>query len=193
MNFNKITPKKIKLILSFILFFIIIGLFIVVSSFKKKSLSKPIINNIKIDSKASLSLNTMHQTSIKNGIKQWSLDASSAKLLKDNKALLKNIKVLFFLKNSKEIVLTSPKGIIDTKTNNMTFSGNVIIAYNDYILETKNLYYKKNTNRIYSNDSVKIKNQNLIIINADTLLTNLNKNRVVLKGNVKAILSKKFI
>ena len=36
MNFNKITPKKIKLILSFILSLIIIGLFIVVYSSKKK-------------------------------------------------------------------------------------------------------------------------------------------------------------
>ena len=190
MNFNKITPKKIKLILSFILSLIIIGLFIVVYSSKKNSLTNPTINNIKIDSKATLSLNSMHQTSIKNGIKQWSLDASSAKLLKDNKVLLNNIKVLFFLDNSKKAVLTSPKGIINKKTNNMEFSDNVIIRYNDYILATNHLNYKEDTNKIHSKNPIKIKSQNLTI-NADTLLANLNKNTIVLTGNVKALLNEK--
>ena len=57
----------------------------------------PVIQNIDIDSKTLVSLGVMHQTSTRNGIKEWSLEAASARILKqEHLAVLTDVSVHFF-------------------------------------------------------------------------------------------------
>jgi len=188
---DRISPKKLKLPLILILVFIIAGLG-AVYYIERITSGREIIKNISLDSKAVLSLSSMHQTSTRNGIKEWTLDASSAQLLKDEKiAVMKDVNVVFFLENSKTIQLTSKNGALDTESHNMKFSGNVVVVYTGRILETDELHYEKKRHIIYSTTHSRITG-NESIIEADSFETDINKKITVLKGNVKGRLSEKF-
>ncbi|GEM_PF-431648 len=188
MRFKPLTHNKIRLLLILVLIFIILCLF-AIYFYEKFSFGKIIIRNIKIDSKAALVLNSMHQTSTKNGIKEWTLDASSAKLLKNkNKVVMENVSIVFFMRSSKRIYLSSKHGTLYTKTNDMTFSGNVRIRYAVYTLKTEILHYSQIRHIIYSMKHVRIKDHNSVI-DGDSLKIDLNRGSIILKGNIKGLFS----
>ncbi len=182
--------NKLKFIFVLILFLIISGLFSIYF-YEKFASEQIVIKHLKTDSKASLVLSTMHQTSTKNGIKEWTIDASSAKLMRNkNKAILENVSIVFFMKDSQKIYLSSKHGILDTKTHNMTFSDHVKAKYNGYILKTDTLHYDQKRHIIYSTDHVLIHDKDSFI-NGDSLFIYLDKNSTLIKGNVKGVFSEK--
>ncbi len=188
MKFKPLTHNKVRLLLILVLIFIILCLF-AIYFYEKFSSGKIVIGNIKIDSKAALVLNSMHQTSTKNGIKEWTLDASSAKLLKNkNKVVMENVSIVFFMKNSKKIYLSSKHGTLDTKTHDMTFSGDVRVRYTGYTLKTEILHYSQKRHIIYSMKKVRIKD-NDSVIDGDSLKIDLNRGSIILKGNIKGLFS----
>ncbi len=185
------TQNKLRMILVLILVFIVSGLCAIYFS-KKFSSKNILIKKLKIDSKAVLVLNTMHQTSTKNGIKEWTIDASSAKLLRDkNKAVLEDVSIVFFMKQSQKIYLSSKYGTFDTKTHDMTFSDNVKTKFNGYTLKTDTLHYNEKRHIIYTMDHVKINDGNDSVINGDSLTIDINKGKTIIKGNVKGVFSEK--
>lgn len=188
MRFKLINHAKIRLLLILVLIFIIVCLF-AIYFYEKFSADTLLIKNIKIDSKAALVLSSMHQTSTKNGVKEWTIDATSAKLLKDkNKVIMENVSIVFFMKNLKKIYLSSKHGALDTKTHDMTFTDNVKVRHSGYTLETEILHYEQKRHMIYSTKHVRIKDHDSMI-EGDSLKVDLNKNRTILKGNVKGLFS----
>jgi len=185
------TPKTIKLILVVILILLFMGLGALY--YKERFMSGDIVlKDIAIDSKALLLLNAMHQTSTRNNVKEWTLDASSAKMLKDeNKALMENVSVVFFTKEPDGIKLTSTKGILDTKTHDITFSENVVVTYGAYTMKTDELHYDKKRHILYTTVHIMIMDRESLL-EADTMETDLNKSTTRLKGNVKGRFSEKF-
>ncbi|MDY0220183.1 MAG: LPS export ABC transporter periplasmic protein LptC [Desulfobacterium sp.] len=184
MRTEKITPKRARLILVLILLAIVaaLGGFY----FKQRLFSgKLVIENIAIDSGASLIINKMHQTSTRNSVKEWTLDATSARLLKnENKALMNDVRVVFFTGRAEEILLESARGVLDTETHDMTFTDNVVVTFNTYKLKTGELHYDKKRHIVYSSVHVKLMDNNSTL-EADTMETDLNDSTVRLRGNVK--------
>lgn len=188
MRFKLTNHAKIRLLLILVLIFIIVCLF-AIYFYEKFSADTLLIKNIKIDSKAALVLSSMHQTSTKNGVKEWTIDATSAKLLKDkNKVIMENVSIVFFMKNLKKIYLSSKHGALDTKTHDMTFTDNVKVRHSGYTLETEILHYEQKRHMIYSTKHVRIKDHDSMI-EGDSLKVDLNKNRTILRGNVKGLFS----
>ncbi|MBF0302223.1 MAG: LPS export ABC transporter periplasmic protein LptC [Desulfamplus sp.] len=181
-------PANIKISLFIVLFCMIAGLAGLYFSARFTPLKK-IAKEIKVDSDASLVLNSMHHTSIRNGVKEWTLKAASAKVLKnDSKAIIMDIAVEFFLKNGEQIDVTAHKGYINTKENNMELSDNVVVKYGESVMTTDQLHYDKKSHIIYSDEPVTVI-KNTSVIKSDTMKLDLNKNTLELKGNVYAILS----
>ncbi len=150
------------------------------------------VNHIKVDASAELVMNTMKQTSSRNGIKEWELEASSARLLKkNNKAEMENVKVSFFLENNDTVVLTSQKGVLDTDKKDMTFTGHVVVTLNDNILKTDKLHYEKKRHIIYTDSPVTLENNDAVIY-GNFLVTDLNDNCTTIKGDVKGFFSERF-
>lgn len=174
---------------------LLIVIIIIISGFVyfNNYFSKPIqFHDIKIDTKASFKLNILKQISKKNGIKEWELEASSATLLKDEeKAVLLEVSVSFFTKDNKRVHLTSQKGILNTKTHDMTFSDNVKVAYETFFLVTDKLHYNKKEHIIYSNTHVRLEKKDSII-EADSMITKLNESITILKGHVRGNFSENF-
>jgi len=149
-------------------------------------LSTPIkLENIEVDDKAALKLNALEQISKKNGITEWKLKASSATLLKDrNKAVLKDVDIVFYTKQNTQVLLTAARGELDTKAHDMTFSGNFIVRYQHYTLTSETLHYAKKPHIIRSDSRVTINDGNSVI-KADSMEILLNQDQIVLKGHVE--------
>ncbi|MFK5954650.1 MAG: LPS export ABC transporter periplasmic protein LptC [Desulfobacterium sp.] len=149
----------------------------------------PVIKNIGIDSKTLIALGAMRQTSTRNGIKEWTLDATSARILKEEHlAILEDVSAHFFLTNGGEIHLTSRSGSIDTETQDMTFSDTVVVRHQDRRLETDRLQYEKKRHIIYSTTPVVLTTPQARLT-ADQLTVNLNAHVVHLKGNFEGSFS----
>ncbi|MFH2057822.1 MAG: LPS export ABC transporter periplasmic protein LptC [Pseudomonadota bacterium] len=152
--------------------------------------SKPIeIKNIKIDTKAALKLNILKQISKKNGITEWELSAASATVLKDeDKAILETVSIFFYTKENKKVHLTSKKGVLNTKTHDMTFSNDVVVTYETSVLRTDKLQYHKKEHIIHSDTHVTLERGHSFI-EADSMTTRLNDNLTILDGHVKGSFS----
>lgn len=176
--------RKLKRILLFILaasLLFLAGLYL----FNKPGSKKVSMENVSIDSSADIKLDGMEQISKKHGITEWALKASSARLFKkENKAVLSDVDIVFYLEDKSEVHLASLSGTMDTQSHDMTFSGNVVVTYKDSVLETDKLHYDKKKHILYSNVQVELTKGESVII-ADTMRTDLNENTTTLEGNVK--------
>ena len=139
---------------------------------------------------ANLSLGKIRQTATRDGKKEWSLEAGSAHYLEnDKKAVLKNLFITYFLKDNREVYLEAEEGILQTDTNDIEFSGNVVIRNEDYQLRTRRLGYEHERRIIFTNDPVQISGESVELF-ASSLKYDLNNNKIILTGNVEAAVSK---
>mgnify|MGYP001545908697 CR=1 FL=1 len=150
------------------------------------------IKNVSIDPEAALKLNIIKQISKKNGITEWELNAESATLLKDkHKAVLKTVTVIFFTRDKKKVRLTARTGSLDTKTHDMTFFDDVVVAYEDAVLRTDKLQYNKKGHIIRSDAHVRLE-RGRSVIEADSMETRLSDSTIILNGHVKGSFSEDF-
>ena len=141
---------------------------------------------------ANLSLGKIRQTATRDGKKEWSLDANSAHYIEnENKAVLKELSITYFLSDERRIYLNADHGILDTNTNDIEFSGNVVVKNEDYQLRTERLNYRHEQRLIFTDDPVQISGE-AANLKGDTLRYDLNAGKVVLTGNVAAALNPGF-
>ncbi len=184
MNFKNISPSKLKLplISILIILLLLIGTLIFFKTRVPIDLS---FKNIDIDSSADILLNNFIQTSKTNGIKDWALKAASAKIMNTkNLAVLEDVVVTIFTKDNKEIQITADNGRLNTKTHDIELSDKIFIEFEDASLKTDKLHYKKKSHIIYSDGQVEITKESSII-QADSLIVDLNDSTLKLEGNIK--------
>ena len=141
---------------------------------------------------ADLSLGKIRQTATRDGKKEWSLEAGSAHYIEnDKKAVLKDLLITYFLKDNQEVYLEADQGILQTDTNDIEFSGNVVIRNEDYQLKTRKMNYQHERRIIYSNDPVHISGAD-VELSAKSIKYDLNLNKIILAGNVEADISEGF-
>lgn len=180
--------KKLKLILlSIILVALGVTLTVFVSYRRILEKGKNIVSGIQ--SKANISIGKVHQTATRNGIKEWSLDATSVNYIaKKNQAIFQDLSVTFYLKDKTEVYLTANKGILKTDSNDMELFGNIVVKNSKYRLKTENLFYRHNKRIIFSKVPVKVAGAAFDLA-ADSMSLNLNTNKTMFEGNVEGILS----
>ena len=172
--------------------FIGLGIFFYINFYIKTSLDTITLKDIDIDAAAALKLNFLEQVSKKNGITEWKLKASSATLLKkEDKAILKDVAVIFYTKDNNKVLLNADEGILNTKTHDMTFLKNVVVRQETYTLKTEKLHYEKKPHIIHSDAKVRLEDRESVIT-ADSMQTQLNQNRTILQGHVKGKFSESF-
>ena len=180
--------KKLKLILLSIIF-VALGVTLTVFVSHRRILEKEENIVSGIQSKANISIGKAHQTAIRNGIKEWSLDAASVNyIVKKNQAIFQDLSVTFYLKNKTEVYLIANKGILKTDSNDMELFGNIVVKNSKYRLKTENLFYRHNKRIIFSKVPVKVAGAAFDLA-ADSMSLNLNTNKTMFEGNVEGILS----
>ena len=184
-------PKKIKIfLLATILIALgsVIGIYI---GFRQDSkIPESVPDSVETD--ATLSIGKIHQTAARKGKKEWSLEADSAHYIeKTNQMVLKDLTVIFFLKDNSEVTLAADRGILKTDSNDIAVSGNVVLNNKEYKLLTENLNYAHERRILYSNAPVTITGASAQLV-ADSISFDLNSKKLTLEGSVEANIAKDF-
>ncbi|MBF0201515.1 MAG: LPS export ABC transporter periplasmic protein LptC [Desulfamplus sp.] len=180
--------NKKKLRLASLSFLSITITVLAVAYYVEKQISPIIvIDDIRIDSDSLLVMNSMKHTSSRNGVTEWTLQARSARLLRDHdRALLDEPAVTFFLKDGTAVNARAEKGELDTKNHDIIFSENVVLTYIDTVMKTDQLQYEKKTHIIYSKVPVTIKNPSALI-ESDMFHLDINQGTAKFDGHVTAV------
>jgi LPS export ABC transporter protein LptC len=186
--------KKVKKLSIFLLAVILLTVGMIVSVFigYRQVSNAPELLFTSIKEGANLSLGKIRQTSTRDGKKEWSLEADSANYMEaEKKVELKNLSVIYFLEDNREVYLKADQGILQTDTNDIEVSGNVVIRNEEYQMKTEHLNYEHDRRIIICDESIRILGQGGELT-AESAEYDLNADKVVLKGNVVATVSRDF-
>jgi LPS export ABC transporter protein LptC len=182
----KTKPQKLKFMLLAVILICMIVVVLVFIGYRRVSTAPQLILSTVTD-QADVSLGKIHQTATRDGRTEWILDAASAQFIQaENKLILANLSMTFFLKDQREIHLTAEKGALNTESKDMQVSGNVVVQTDDYRLNTKLLNYIHSQNRIHTEVPVQVSGK-VGQLQADSMNLELDTNVVAFKGNVEAI------
>jgi len=191
MNYTS-ASKKLRIALIVVMVAILGGVGAIFLNYRtdsQPSHDRPVVRQ---ESKADVSLGKIHQVSTRDGIVQWSLDAQSAQVQqKKNIVTLKKIAVTFFLKNGQQAHLTADEGVLRADSSDMDVSGNVVLHYDNFVLETDMLKYRHKKRLVFTDTPVLI-SDNLSRLMADSASFDLNSTKSDFKGNVEGFLSGQF-
>jgi LPS export ABC transporter protein LptC len=180
--------KKTKKLSIVLLTVILLAVGMIVSVFigYRQASNAPELLLSSIKEGANLSLGKIRQTATRDGKKEWSLEADSANYMEaENKVDLKNLSVVYFLKDNREVYLKADRGILQTDTNDIEFSGNVVVKNEAYQMKTEHLNYEHGRRIIICDQSIRIWGQGAELT-AESAQYDLNADKIVLKRNVVA-------
>ena len=184
-------PQKIKILLLATILITLGGVIGIYLGFRQDSkIAESVPESIEPD--ATLSIGKIHQTATRKGKKEWSLEASSAHYIdKTNQMVLKDLSVIFFLKDNSEVTLAADRGILQTDSNDIAVSGNVVLNNKEYKLLTEKLNYAHDRRVLYSSAPVIISGASAQLA-ADSISFDLNSNKITMEGSVEATIAKNF-
>lgn len=138
---------------------------------------------------ADISIGEIQHTAVKDGRKEWSLKAASAKYSDQAKeALFEDVQVSFFLENDREAMLKGRQGRLDTATNNIEISGDVVVKDDTYQLAAESIFYDHLQRKFIVPVPVKITGQTFEL-QAREMTVDLASETALLKGAVKGTFS----
>jgi len=141
------------------------------------------------DNQPDITINRVHQTATRDGITEWSLDADSVEFIDNKKeAVLKKLSVTFFLKNNQKIYLTADQGSVNTESNDIEVTGNVIVKNRNIVMKTDQLTYHHAQRRLITKIPIAI-NQMTSSLSAESMMFDLNTNKAFFKGRVEGCFS----
>jgi LPS export ABC transporter protein LptC len=134
---------------------------------------------------ALLTLAGFEKTAVRNGRKQWKLDAESAELMEGGGTVRLHIpKVDFFLEDGDRVALTATQGELDTDTNDITVQGAVHLSNDRYIMQTDSLVYHHDTKMLEARQPVSVTGQGMSLT-ADSMIYDITTNQARFSGHVK--------
>ena len=184
-------PKKLKIFLlatMLIALGAVIGIYIAFQ--QGPSIPEGIPQSTEPD--ATLSIGKIQHTATRKGKKEWSLEASSANYMGNtSQVVLKDLKVSFFVEDESEIKLEADRGILNTSSNDIEVSGNVVVKNKDYRLVAEKLNYANDIRLLYSKVPVTISGPTVHMA-ADSVSFDLNTQKVTMEGSVETTLDINF-
>ena len=118
-------------------------------------------------------LGEVRHTAVREGRKEWVLEAASAHYSERSKeAVFEDVRVIFFMDNGGEVHLQGRKGTINTASNDMQVTGAVRIQKEDQALMTERIEYNHETRYLTSQSPVRILGRNFDL-RADTMEVDL--------------------
>ncbi len=183
-------PEKLKFFLYSVIVLILVSIVAVFLNYRFMSDESDFLDS-PVD-KPTISLDKVQHVATKDGVQQWSLDASVVNYYQNKKkAVFKELSVLLFSDKNDSTKLTSLTGELNTENNNIIASGNVIVANGTYILKTEKLHFNNEKRIINSFVPVKIiKGESELT--SDKMESNLGTGITILEGNVKGIFRGNF-
>ena len=185
------TNKKQRHLKATLILVIVVTIGIVLAAFLRFQKDADTSDTLLSDdqNKASISIGKVHQTATKEGAKQWSLVADSAHYIEnENRALFRNLEVVFFMEDGSEVVMTADRGYLQTETKDIQMEGNVQVDYGMYRIETESLDYHHESRRLHTDERARVSGE-LFTLTADAVWFDMNTQQSKFLGNVKGVLS----
>ncbi|RJP75741.1 MAG: LPS export ABC transporter periplasmic protein LptC [Desulfobacteraceae bacterium] len=136
-----VSSQKIKAVLLILIFLTLGAVAFLFIGFRILSNNPEILIDTMKDH-VTLSIQNLHQTATRDGKQEWTLEAESASLVQaENRSLLENLSIVFFLENQNNARLTADKGVLENNTSDFTVTGKVVLTNPDYQLLTEELHY----------------------------------------------------
>jgi lipopolysaccharide export system protein LptC len=130
-------------------------------------------------------LGEVRHTAVREGKKEWTLEASSAQYSENSReALFKDVKVTFFMDNGGKVNLEGQQGTINTASNDMRVSGNVRVEKDENALLTDMIEYDHKKRLITSQFPIRILGRNFEL-QANAMQVDLATERAIFKGDVE--------
>lgn len=140
---------------------------------------------------ADIAIDDIRHTAVENGRKTWSLEAASANYSDSAQTVtFQDIRVVFYPEDGGEVTVTGNQGRLDTASNDIEVSGEVVIRNAEYELTTQKLHYDQAQRRIRIPVPVNIRGRSLAL-QADTMTIDLESESAHLEGSVKGVFSGK--
>ena len=152
---------------------------------------EPFVSSL-VQDDAAIVIDRVHQTSTKNGIKEWSLDARSAKVIdKKRQAIFDELSMNIYMENDKRVKLTAHKGYLNMVTRDMLADGDVVADDGEFRILTETLNYEHARRVLVSKKPVQVLGVK-IRLNADSASYDLTSQKTTFGGNVKGIIFDKI-
>lgn len=136
-----------------------------------------------------ISIDEIRHTAVKDGRKHWSLEAASAQYRDQAKeAMFDDVRITFFLDDGREVTVKGRQARLDTETNNIDISGDVIAREADYQLAAETIAYNHFDRQIKIPVPVKITGR-AFELQADEMTVDLASETARLRGAVKGVIS----
>jgi len=139
--------------------------------------------------RADANLKDVCYTEVRNGFKEWVLNADSASYFEHTGNLLLNrIHMVFYGKNGKRISLTGEKGKLNTTTKDIEVHGNIVVISEDgYQLKTDSLNYFSSKRYMFTKDRVWIEGKD-VMTEGKGLEFDVDTKRVIILRDAKTTL-----
>ena len=142
-----------------------------------------------VKNEADMQLKRVRQTAMKNGIREWRLEADSATLLEKEKTmLLASPDVAFFMGDGDQVHLTATQGTIYTDSSRMKVSGQVSANTSLYRFQTEALDYDPAARELRADTPVTLSGESFTL-HAQTMNMNLDTRITRFEGGVEGIIS----
>lgn len=142
---------------------------------------------------SSLSIGKVEQTAVRNGTREWKLEAGKAEYIENTQqVLMKELSVTFFLEDGRNAVLTADEGILNKASNDIEVMGNVLVIDERFRLETERLLYDHSNRIIKSNSPIRLISGKWDL-RADSISMNLATRKTRFKGSVDGIFKENLL
>jgi lipopolysaccharide export system protein LptC len=142
-----------------------------------------------VKKEADMQLSKIRQTAMKNGIREWRLEAESATLVEKEKTmLLARPDVEFFMDDGDNVHLTADLGTIFTDSSRIQVRGRVSANTNLYQFRTEAIDYDPDARVLRSDTPVTLSGQSFTL-RADTMAMNLDTKVTRFEGSVEGTIS----
>ena len=181
--------KLLLLITMFLVFGVVLTVFI---GYRTVSNPQEMFLSALIQDDATIAIDRVHQTSTKNGIKEWSLDARSAQFIEKNRqAVFDDLSVTFYLENDHSVNLSANKGYLNTDTRDIRIDGDVIADDGEFKILTDTLNYEHKRRVLIAVKPVQILGSTFRL-NADSALYDLNSQQTTFDGSIEGTIFDKI-
>jgi LPS export ABC transporter protein LptC len=132
----------------------------------------------------SLTIENLRHTAAREGRTEWTLDAARAKMSSDRKsAMLEKVSVEFFVEDGEAVHLAADEGILQTRSNDLEVSGNVVVRQGGYRLTCERLEYRYRDRMLVAEGPVRIADS-IISVDAEQATFDMESKKLLFKGKV---------
>jgi len=133
-----------------------------------------------------MALGSIDHTATQDGRKSWQLKAKAGQLQRASSLLaLKQVKLVIFMENGQQVTVSADEGALDTASNDIEVSGDVVVINQGNTLSTARLNYAHQRQVITTDVPVHLTNGDSSVA-ADTMVYELNAGRAEFRGKIRA-------